>query len=113
VKQNTKLEFNVQNLDFGKKLGNSAGGTFDSYWKEIRKLDGWVKEISDCKAPGRGNSVNLEGWAMQAWAMQRWVGFESRRLVWGPFVDYFWSRFRKLVRDHVEPDYFQNEYVVW
>jgi hypothetical protein len=55
LKQNTEHEFNVHNLDFEKKLGNSIGGTFDSYWKEIKKLDGRVKEISDCKASGRGS----------------------------------------------------------
>jgi hypothetical protein len=61
LKQNTEHEVNVQNLDFEKKSGNSTGGTFDSYWKQIKKLDGRVKEISDCKVSGRDNSANLKG----------------------------------------------------
>lgn len=64
VKQKTEQEVNVQNLDFEKKSGNSAGGTFDSYWNKIRKLDERVKEISDCKVSGRDNSVNLKGESM-------------------------------------------------
>uniref|UniRef100_A0A2N9GX60 GTD-binding domain-containing protein n=1 Tax=Fagus sylvatica TaxID=28930 RepID=A0A2N9GX60_FAGSY len=38
VKQNTDGEVNVQNLDLEKKSGNSPGGSFDSYWEQIKKV---------------------------------------------------------------------------
>uniref|UniRef100_A0A2N9FFQ7 GTD-binding domain-containing protein n=1 Tax=Fagus sylvatica TaxID=28930 RepID=A0A2N9FFQ7_FAGSY len=60
VKQNTDGEVNVQNLDLEKKSGNSPGGSFDSYWEQIRKLDERVKDISGGKVSGRDNSANLK-----------------------------------------------------
>lgn len=56
VKENIDREVNFQNLDLETKSGNSSGGSFDSYWEQITKLDGRVKEISDCKVSGRDKS---------------------------------------------------------
>ncbi|KAJ8768094.1 hypothetical protein K2173_021034 [Erythroxylum novogranatense] len=39
--------------DLEKKSGGYAVGHINSYQKQIKKLDKWVKDISDCKDPGR------------------------------------------------------------
>ncbi|PON99345.1 Zein-binding domain containing protein [Trema orientale] len=60
VDHNGDQEISVHGLDSEKKSGYSSGGTFNSYWQQIKMLDEQVKEISHCKDSGREKVKNLK-----------------------------------------------------
>ncbi|XP_057968195.1 uncharacterized protein LOC131157815 [Malania oleifera] len=62
VEENLGREFNAQGFDVGMKLENFAVGPSNSYWEQIKKLDGTVKDILERKDSKNGDkSVNFKG----------------------------------------------------
>ena len=52
-------EISVESLDLEKKSGHSLGGSFSSYWQQIKALDEQVKEIAHCNNSARDKSTSL------------------------------------------------------